>query len=173
MGPRLADWCVIDLSRFGAGAAVLRLGTVQATTLVEQAREFHQALADEKGIRLAVEEGCDERVRCDRERVHQVLGNLVGNALKFAPAGSAVTLGCASVPEGCRLSVRDEGPGIANELREHLFDRYWQPPHTTARGSGLGLAIAREIVVAHHGQIGVDSQMGAGSTFWFTLPRAD
>jgi signal transduction histidine kinase len=100
------------------------------------------------------------------------VGNLVGNALKFTPSDGAVTLKAA--PENGRvvIKVSDTGPGIAPPDIEHLFDNFWQARNGDHRGVGLGLAIAKGVVEAHGGHIWVESQLGAGTTFSFTLPRA-
>jgi signal transduction histidine kinase len=101
-----------------------------------------------------------------------VLANLAGNAIKFTPAGGSVTIEAVAAGDELRFSVRDTGPGIPEAERPRLFDRYWQPTRTAAKGTGLGLYIARGIVLAHGGRIWVDSRVGAGSTFSFTLPVA-
>jgi signal transduction histidine kinase len=101
----------------------------------------------------------------------QVLDNLVGNALKFTPAGGTITLSSAAGDGWVRVAVSDTGPGVSEEHRVRLFDRFWQARDTDRRGLGLGLAIARGIVEAHGGVLKVDSTLGSGSTFQFTLPR--
>ena len=113
-------------------------------------------------------------VSADAERIGQVLSNLVGNAIKFTPSGGKITVSAASDGDFVRVSVSDTGTGIAKEQLPHIFDRFWQSSKSTirARGAGLGLPIARGIVRAHGGKIGVASETGKGSTFWFTLPIA-
>jgi signal transduction histidine kinase len=108
----------------------------------------------------------------DAERVDLVLSNLVGNALKYTPAGGAVELGAAEDGGAVRFEVRDSGPGIAAEYHAAIFEKYFRVPGAAAGGVGLGLWLAREIVEAHGGRIGVESAPGQGSVFWFTLPRA-
>jgi signal transduction histidine kinase len=104
-----------------------------------------------------------------------VISNLVGNALKFTPAGGTVTVGAAlEGGDAVRFWVRDTGPGIAPEDLEHLWDPFWQAEGPARRGgAGLGLPIARGIVEAHGGTVGVESQLGAGTTFWFTLAAVE
>jgi CheY-like chemotaxis protein len=111
-------------------------------------------------------------VLCDGGRVIQVLSNLVGNAIKFTPAGGAITVRVETERGGARLSVGDNGPGIPEDKRTRIFDRYWQVEETPGKGRGLGLYIARGIVEAHRGRIWVDSEPGRGTTFSFTLPGA-
>jgi signal transduction histidine kinase len=111
------------------------------------------------------------RVYADAERVLQVLANLVGNATKFTPAGGRVTVSADSDGDAVVFRVADTGPGIPREHLAHLFELYWHAQRNArSRGSGYGLAIANGIVAAHGGRIWVDSTLGAGSTFSFTIP---
>ncbi|MFP2911780.1 sensor histidine kinase, partial [Pyxidicoccus sp. 3LFB2] len=107
---------------------------------------------------------------CDRERVLQVLANLLGNAVKFTPAGGTVTVEAVALDSEVRVAVRDTGPGIPEDEQGRLFQRHWQSRSTATRGSGLGLYIAKGLVEAHGGRLWVESTVGAGSTFTFTLP---
>ena len=107
-------------------------------------------------------------VSIDRHRIVEVLLNLVGNALKFGAAGGIVRLGAERVENAVRIWVEDQGPGISLEHVERVFDRFWRAD--SGAGAGLGLAVAKGIVEAHGGRIGVTSQPGGGSTFFFTLP---
>jgi signal transduction histidine kinase len=110
-------------------------------------------------------------VICDRERVLQVFDNIVGNAIKFSAPGDAVRLAVKSSPHECTFAVRDTGPGIPEQELPRLFDRFWTSPRgTSGSGTGLGLAIARGIVEAHGGRIWVESALGQGTSFFFTLP---
>ena len=106
----------------------------------------------------------------DEERIMQVMSNLVGNALKFVPRGGSVVLKCEPRGAEAVFAVTDSGPGIASEDLERLFDKFWQRRLTDRRGVGLGLAIARGIVEAHGGRIWAESNVGVGSTFYFSLP---
>jgi signal transduction histidine kinase len=100
----------------------------------------------------------------------QVLSNLVGNALKFTPQGGEVTIGVERVGPAIGFSVRDTGVGIKAENLPRLFDRYWQERATRGAGAGLGLFIVKGIVEAHGGHISVESEVGVGTTFSFTIP---
>jgi signal transduction histidine kinase len=111
-------------------------------------------------------------VHADRDRIHQVLSNLVGNALKFTPTGGTVTIEAEAVPGEVRCSVRDTGPGLTEEEMDRIFDPFWQAEKTARLGFGLGLKIAKCIVEAHGGSLSVASALGDGSTFVFTLPVA-
>ncbi len=112
-------------------------------------------------------------VLCDADRVTQALVNLVGNAVKFTPPGGTVTVGAARDGEQVRVHVTDTGRGIPAGELEAVFERFHQVDPDDARtqeGTGLGLPITRRIVEAHGGRIGVESTLGAGSTFHLTLP---
>jgi signal transduction histidine kinase len=99
---------------------------------------------------------------------------LVGNAIKFTPAGGRVVLGAGAIAEReVRFAVVDTGPGIPPEQLPHIFGQYWQASRADRRGIGLGLAIAKGLVEAHGGRIWVESQVGVGSNFYFTLPAAN
>jgi signal transduction histidine kinase len=112
-------------------------------------------------------------VNADSSRVLQVLSNLIGNAIKYSPPGATVSVGATQTDGEVTLWVRDSGSGISPEHVPHIFDRFWHLRGTSRTGgTGLGLAIARGIVTAHGGRIWVDSTLGVGSTFYFTLPVA-
>lgn len=106
----------------------------------------------------------------DRGRILQVFANLIGNAIKFGREDSAVTVVATADAEWVTFAVADSGPGIAPEDLGRLFDRYWQANRAQKLGAGLGLFVAKGIVEAHGGRIWVDTRLGEGSTFYFTLP---
>ena len=135
------------------------------------------ARAQQAEVELVVEchDAAELVVDADRARALQTLENLVGNAFKHSPRGGRITL-CARAKDDCvRVEVRDCGSGIEPDHVPHLFERYWQGRKRSKGGLGLGLYICKQIVDAHGGAIGVDTALGQGSTFWFTLPcgRAD
>ncbi len=111
-------------------------------------------------------------VFADPEKVEQVVVNLVNNAVKYAPASKNINISIERVNDMAKISVSDKGPGISAENIPHLFDRYYRVDRNGVKysGLGLGLYICAEIIKKHNGQIGVDSKVGEGSTFWFTLP---
>jgi signal transduction histidine kinase len=161
---------LLEVVRLESGRLGLRLRTVDASDILMQAKEMSEYAAGEHGVTLEVL-GVDHglHVCADTERVLQVIGNLAGNALKFAGRGGRVTLAAVGAGQSAIFSVADTGPGIPPEEVGRLFDRFWQA-RTDRRGVGLGLTIARGIVEAHGGRIWVDSRVGEGSTFSFTLP---
>src|SRR4029079_6749613 len=111
-------------------------------------------------------------VKEDRERIAQALSNLVGNAVKFSPAGSTITVRVKVLESEIVISVSDTGIGMSADQLSHAFDRFWQSSRTDRQGAGLGLAITKGIVEAHGGLIWAESSPEAGSTFYFTLPIA-
>lgn len=163
----LLDVSVIQMGRLAIDPRPLDLRPV-----IEEAVEAFASEAAERGLTVGVEleEGLPQ-VRADRDRLFQALANLVGNALKATTQGGVV-IGARSVDDReVVVSVRDTGPGIPAELQGRLFEPYWRG-QSTYKGAGLGLAIARGIVEAHGGRIWLESAPGAGTTFYFTVPKA-
>jgi signal transduction histidine kinase len=140
--------------------------------VLRQAEEVFRPMATRRGIQFtaAVPDG-HSWVRADPLRISQVLGNLLGNAFKFTPENGAVSYGASLTGDDVAFAVKDTGPGIAPEQRGHLFEQFWQARNDN-RGVGLGLAIAKGIVDAHGGRIWCEGELGAGTTFNFTLPLA-
>jgi PAS domain S-box-containing protein len=168
---------LLEIERIESGAAELSLATVPAADLVADAMDSLGALADEAGLRVAASAGDGVTVRADRDRVVQVLVNLLGNAVKFSPAGGTISVDAVPAEGGMVLfGVRDEGRGIPAEKLESIFERFEQVEPGDARekgGAGLGLAISRAIVQQHGGRIWAESAPGQGSTFRFLLPAGD
>jgi signal transduction histidine kinase len=137
-------------------------------SIIAESRELLDPIATAKTIALHTElPDADATVHADRDRVIQVMSNLIGNAIKFTPEGGSITV-VAQPEEGMvRISVIDTGVGIADENQNRIFDRFWHAGQ--GGGSGLGLAIAQGIVRAHRGRIWVESSEG-GTRFHFTLP---
>jgi signal transduction histidine kinase len=142
----------------------------QLEAVIAETIDTFNPAASERNIRLEQDVAPrDLEARADRERLVQVLSNLVGNALKFTPDGGAIRVSARKEGRRVRFEVRDTGPGIAPDHLPHLFDRYWKADVRGARGAGLGLYIAKGIVEAHGGRIWVESQPGKGSSFQFEL----
>jgi len=166
---------LLDVSLVEVGQLKIERQRVSATDLVCDAAEMQAPLASSSGIdlRLAVDKGALD-VLGDRNRILQVLENLIGNALKFTNAGGHITVGAASKDHEVMFWVEDTGCGISRENLTHVFDRFWQATTKASRlGAGLGLPITKGIVEAHGGHIWAESQFGKGSSFFFTLPLAD
>lgn len=163
---------LLDVASIQAGKLSLQLATRQLRPLLDEPVEAYEPLAREKGVRLRWELGSEETwVRCDADRLRQVLSNLLGNALRFTPAGGEIVVRAGVEGGEARLSVADTGAGIAPEERDHIFDLYWKSRRPEG-GTGLGLFIARGIVESHGGRMWVESQPGQGSRFTFTLQLA-
>jgi signal transduction histidine kinase len=162
---------LLDLSQSDAGR--LELAPHPLGEVLRECAEVLAPLAEQRGVRLAVQPGTPLVVRCDRARVLQVLSNLVGNAIRFSPREGRVTLEWSRAGGEARVSVADEGPGIAPEHLPHIFEPYWRSGTGGRSEVGLGLAIARGYVTAHGGHIWVDTKVGQGTTFCFTLPIAE
>lgn len=162
---------LLDLTRLQAGKVELEREPLAPAALVEQAIESHRVDAERRGVRLEARITPSlEPVAVDRTRIGLVLDNLVGNALRYAPAGSAITIAAEPEGEAVRFSVTDEGPGVPAAYASRVFDRFFRVPGDTASGAGLGLSIAREVVEAHGGRIGVVADPpGRGASFCFTI----
>ncbi|WP_328748488.1 ATP-binding protein [Streptomyces sp. NBC_00285] len=164
-----------DLALAEAGALTYHLTEVDLRELLEAGLRAHRAGAETAGVALELAAPGPVTVVADPDRLRQVVGNLVGNALRATAAGGTVTLAAASRGDMAVVEVRDTGTGIAAEDLPHLFDRFWRADAARGRttgGSGLGLSIARQIVTDHRGTIEARSAVGAGTTFTIVLPRA-
>jgi signal transduction histidine kinase len=162
---------LLDVMRIDAGRLLLEIEDVPIATILSHAEETVQHLADDRNIALTVEQtDVDVVASIDKSRLAQVLGNLLGNAIKFTPPGGNVALRAWREGNDAVFEVADDGPGIPLTDQPHLFDRYWQARSTDRRGVGLGLAISKGIVEAHGGRLWVESEPGIGSRFCFTIP---
>jgi signal transduction histidine kinase len=165
---------LLDVAKIQVGGLTVELASVEVPSLVQEAFESATPMANSK--KLTLDRCIDESlppVSADRDRVLQVFGNLLGNAIKFTPTGGQVTIRAEHDGTEAKFSVSDTGPGIPPEHVPHVFDRYWQAKSTAKLGTGLGLSIAKGIVEAHAGRIWVESEPGRGASFIFTLPCAE
>jgi signal transduction histidine kinase len=165
---------LLDVERIAVGKLTLHIEQHDVGEIIEQAVEQLQGAAASKGVTLEAEPAdvCGYVV-CDRSRVMQVLSNLIGNSIKFTPAKGQICVSCQRTgPEGekVQISVSDTGEGIAPEKIKTIFERFSQIHNQDRRGIGLGLYIAKMMVEEHPGRIWVESKLGEGSTFHFTLP---
>jgi two-component system sensor histidine kinase GlrK len=170
---------LLELSRLEAGGAVYDFAPHDLASAVRTAVDGFEALARDRGLGLTLAPTDGELlVRCDRDRIIQVVENLLENAIKFSPAGGAVEVSVAAADGGgAVVEVADRGPGVPAEDRQRVFERFVQldspaPGAGDGRGVGLGLAICREIIEAHSGAVWVRGREGGGSRFGFSLPAA-
>jgi signal transduction histidine kinase len=166
---------VLDISKIEAGQLTLRPAPIVLAELLQEQERVFTLQARDRGLAIRFEPvGHDVRVLADAQRLRQVIGNLLSNALKYTDQG-AVGLVAEVVDGAARITVWDSGVGIPLEEQQHLFKPFRQvaPKQGGSReGTGLGLAISRRLVEAMGGTIGVSSEPGRGSRFWFTLPLA-
>jgi signal transduction histidine kinase len=151
------------------GELVLDIRRQDLNAIVKEAVDLIGPVAEEQHLVVAVEAAPgDAFVECDRDRILQVLGNLLGNALKYTPAEGRITVRVEPGPEMVQIAVEDSGPGVKPEHLGHVFERYWK---TDPRGTGLGLYIASSIVRSHGGWLRALRKAPPGATFVFTVPR--
>jgi signal transduction histidine kinase len=169
---------LLDVTRIESGHLDLNVQSGDWVEFVRRNVDLNGVLAARRGVAIEIDVAAAESctVPFDRNRMEQVLNNLIGNAVKFSPAGSRIVVRVCREGEFVRVNVIDSGPGIAAGELAALFKPFYRgsaPLPPGERSTGLGLPIARRIVEAHGGKIGVESQVGRGSTFFFTLPCHD
>jgi PAS domain S-box-containing protein len=169
LATRLVD-DLLDVARIEAGKLALDLREVSPEVIVHNAVEMCLPLTAGVSVQLEAEVASGlPLLLADEDRIQQVLGNLLNNAIKFTPRGGRVLLVAQREGEKVRFAVKDTGPGISPDHLPRVFDRFWQSRSADRRGAGLGLAIAKGIIEAHSGHIWAESVSGEGSTFSFTL----
>ncbi len=162
---------VLDLSRLESGASPLHVETFEVAPLLHEAARSAAHLGDDDRVRVTA--AADLTSRGDRARIHQVVANLVDNALRFSPADQPVEVRASRNGDTVTLRVSDHGPGIPEADQDHVFERFYRTDDarsTAAGGSGLGLAIVSEIVQLHHGSIRVSNDRPVGCTVQVDLP---
>lgn len=161
---------LLDVTRVEAGRLRVDCVPVDTEELIGDALRTLAPVAEQQGLHLQLNAPDDlPPVMADKERIAQAISNLVGNAVKFGPAGSEITVRVTPLVDEMLVSVTDRGSGMTAEQLSHAFDRFWQSRRTDRQGAGLGLAIAKGIVEAHGGRIWAESTIEDGSTFYFTL----
>jgi PAS domain S-box-containing protein len=164
---------LLDATQIEKGQLAIQLAPTDVAAVIGDASAMCAQRAADCGITVETEVAADlPRVVADRDRVVQVLGNLLGNSIKFTGKGGRITLRAASRGPNVEVAVVDTGRGLSPDQIPKVFDRYWQADQKGRRGVGLGLAIVRGIVEAHGGTVAVESTLGKGSEFRFTLPAA-
>jgi heavy metal sensor kinase len=166
---------LLVLTRADADRAVVRPAMCDLGTLVREVVELVGVLAEEKGQKLTVDASAGVTVWADATLLRQAVINVLDNAIKFTPAGGRVSVCVSGNPAEGVVEIRDSGPGIAEEHRERIFERFYRVDSTrsTERGSGLGLPIARWAVGVNRGRIKLESEVGVGSTFRIVLPAQE
>ncbi len=165
---------LLDASTMEGGHFAVDRRRLELPPILAQALESCRPLAMTMGLKVVSEIAPDlPAIRADAARIEQVLDNLLGNAIKFTPSGGSVSLRARRAGVMVCVTVTDTGAGIPRAELPHLFDRFWQARHSARMGVGLGLFLVKGIVQAHGGEICVESEVGGGSTFSFTLPVGD
>ncbi len=163
---------LLDLEKVESGKITLMLEDGALSRLIGQAVDALKEFASEHEVQL-ISEQTDFRVAADPGRLVQVLVNLIANAIKYSPPGEKVQISCKDRGHAwCEISVINQGPGLPENQREAIFERFHQVGGANQKqGTGLGLAICKAIIEQHGGVIGVESEAGKGSRFWFTVPK--
>lgn len=162
---------LLDVERISNDKLFLQLENQNIGELLIECSKLFEPVANSKSISLSVESlSAPVFAEIDHDRILQVLSNLIGNAMKFSPKGSAITLSACHTGQEVEIAVNDNGPGISDAKKTEIFERFSQLNVNDRNGLGLGLFISKWIVEAHKGHIMVNSVVGKGSTFIFKLP---
>jgi signal transduction histidine kinase len=162
---------LMDISEAETGAMQLTRTTVPLDGLVNEVVDVYEDVADEKQIEVTHHVEPDLTVHADRDRLRQVLANLLDNSIKYTPAGGRVSVSARRDDDSVRIDVADTGIGIDARDLPRIWERLYRGDHSRAeRGLGLGLSLVRAIVVAHRGTVDVSTETGKGSTFTVKLP---
>ena len=165
----LLDFASIEEGRLAITRQLQDSGSMLSETIAN-----FESVAQEKRLQLTANAGPPSQpIYCDRDRIMQVLANLIGNATKAAAEGGHVNLRLEDRGTEILFTVSDDGPGLSAEDAKHLFERYWRSGEAPYKGTGLGLSIARGIITAHDGKIWAESELGHGATFYFTIPAGN
>ena len=163
---------LLDVARLEAGRFSVDRGVISAEAVVREACESYRPIAEQRRQQIICDvTGPLPDICGDHDRLLQVFGNLIGNAVKFTPERGTITVRAVSNSDGVTFSVTDSGPGIPETDLKNVFRPYWQAKKTAHMGAGLGLAIVRGIVEAHHGTVWAGNERGGGAVFTFTIPK--
>lgn len=163
---------ILTVEEFELGQYRLEYEEFSLSELVEECFEMLSVSASSKEIVLVNTVG-DAQILADKKKIFRVVLNLLSNALKFSGPNSRVEVTASWTREELKVFVKDSGPGIPFSMQEKIFDKFFQLSAAKNLGFGLGLAICKQIILCHGGKIGVESEPGKGSWFWFTLPKVD
>ncbi len=162
---------LLDYAKIESGNLSLDKKMESLADLITEAKLTMDMMAQENHTPLIFSPAVEGSIYCDKNRLFQVLENLIGNAFKFSPKEEPINVNVTHEENDWLFSVHDHGVGMSEETAKHIFERYWQPEETRKQGTGLGLAIVKGIVEAHKGHIWVKTEKGKGSTFYFTIPE--
>lgn len=165
---------ILDIEKFESGRAAFDMGRISVLPLIEQLIEGTRGFAEGYGVHVRLDvASTDGEVNADSDRLSQVITNLLSNAIKFSPLNDEVVVSVETLGEIVRISVRDHGPGIPNEFKPHIFEKFAQADATNSRrkgGTGLGLSIAKQIAERMMGQVCFEDAPGGGAIFTLDLP---
>lgn len=164
---------LLDLEKMESGKLPMKIQSKPLVPVIERSLAAVQGFAQFKNVKVNLERS-EHMVAIDEDRLEQVIVNLLSNAIKFSPAGKQIEISCQSTNRASvRVTIADQGPGIAAHQHETIFERFAQAREEDRKlGSGLGLSICKVIIDSHGGTIGLDSEPGQGSSFWFEIPTA-
>jgi heavy metal sensor kinase len=163
---------MLEISEFEAGVATLNITNVDISTLIEEACDLFQPLAEDKGLIIKTKVPVQSFLSGDKRKLQRALTNLLDNAIKYTPSGGKITVSVEEGEKGVIISVSDTGIGIAANDIPHIFNRFYRADKSRSEtGAGLGLSLVLAIIQVHRGDIQVSSSPGAGSTFTIVLPR--
>lgn len=166
---------ILDIEKIDSGKMTFDFKQMNARAVVEQAIETSRAYADEFGVKMRLDsDSVPGEIRADTDRLAQVITNLLSNAIKFSPRGEDVVVAVAEREDTVRITVRDHGPGIPDEFKPRIFEKFAQADASDARqkgGTGLGLSIVKQIVDRLGGEVGFESALGYGTLFFVEMPR--
>ncbi|MBY0452967.1 MAG: HAMP domain-containing histidine kinase, partial [Bdellovibrionaceae bacterium] len=165
---------ILDMERISEGKLSVKLAQHNLSDVIRESLENYFQISVAKLITLkSVPMTFSDKVLCDRDRITQVLSNLIGNAIKFTPSGGTITVKVENLNKELQVCVTDTGCGIAPDKKEHIFKRFAQIENKDRRGLGLGLYISKMLIESHNGKLWVESAANEGCSFYFTLPKAD
>jgi PAS domain S-box-containing protein len=163
---------LLDFEKLEHGMVPLELRTFKIDIILQSVLDTVRDLALDKGVKISVT-ASDLEITADQQRLEQVVLNLLSNAIKFSPSGGIVLVAAQKHDDYVKFTVQDQGRGVPKGQQSQIFERFHQVESGDGKrgvGTGLGLAICKALVEQHHGSIGVISEPGQGSTFWFTIP---
>jgi len=163
---------ILNTTKLERGTMTLQPDTVDAGALITRIRDNHEPVAGPKNIKFSVKAPSPQiQVVADPVLLERVITNLVGNSLKFTPSGGSIALSAWETPEEVFFAVEDTGPGIPEDKRGEIFEKYSQMEEHKNQGFGLGLTMCKMTVELHKGRIWVESEVGKGSKFVFTISK--